>query len=238
MHWWPRQFFLFSWHLRALKTFIRTGLLPESPIRNTLWRTYLSLRYRSAQTVWCSLKFRNPATSPLTEASLVTSENHSNPRNFFWHLSFSLAFLELLYEQDTIEYINQSISSATLLKALKKNTQSDWFYKNYMFWLEVRHVLFTWILTKWGVCFNFNMQPVEVLLNNETWVIFKNISRVWIALSAGCRKNSSKCLHFGTKPRKNPRKAPGVHQTAIPASTLSNGILITSNTTTGALSNL
>lgn len=39
---------------------------------------------------------------------------------------------------------------------------------------EIEGVPFTQFLTKWGLCLNFNLQPMESLLRVEKWAIFED----------------------------------------------------------------
>jgi hypothetical protein len=69
---------------------------------------------------------------------------------------------------------DESLKLHNVLERLKSFTQVEWFWKygNYgslATWLNKYSVLFSLIMTRWGLCFNFNMIAVNELLNvNET----------------------------------------------------------------------
>lgn len=159
---------------------------------------------------------------------------------FFTYLLYirlaTYQLLELLYKKRVIENTNKTVPKVTLLKTLRKNFQIDWFYKNNVFWLQDRIVLSNLILTRWGICFNFNMHPMEALLNNKTWVVFKKSNSFLNVNSTECLKISSLPPQFEKKRQKRRQKHllfPGKHQTVGMVSVSSNGIPKITNTTTG-----
>lgn len=82
-------------------------------------------------------------------------------------LSFAAyQLLDLLYDQN---FSPSNFSTEMLVKTLEKYSQDDSFDQDTLiFWNSERGVPFSRILTKWGLCFNFNMYSFNTLLKNET----------------------------------------------------------------------
>lgn len=80
--------------------------------------------------------------------------------------------IELLYDEDILSPRNLSyITNKTLLEQLEpeKSSQFNWFYDHARIsWLNRFKVPFTKIVTKWGLCMNFNMIPADKLLNIDS----------------------------------------------------------------------
>lgn len=76
--------------------------------------------------------------------------------------------VDLLYDQT---YLPANISATAILKTLEKYFQHEWLRTdNALYWRSVlnQEIPFYRILTKWGLCLNFNMYPFHLLLNNDT----------------------------------------------------------------------
>jgi hypothetical protein len=74
--------------------------------------------------------------------------------------------IELLYEVKISNASNLKQSHGKFLDTLKKSTQRDWFWKSIAkVWKQNFSPLFSEVLTKWGICFNFNLMPADELLN-------------------------------------------------------------------------
>lgn len=74
--------------------------------------------------------------------------------------------LDLLYDQN---FLPKNFSTHSLVKTLEKYFQNGWLDNNNRFyWHGVAGVPFSRILTKWGLCYNFNLVPFEALLNEKT----------------------------------------------------------------------
>lgn len=88
---------------------------------------------------------------------------------FRFYFAFSLAAyqaLDLLYDQN---FLPSNFSTKSLVKTLEKYSQDYSFINdNQILWNGAYGVPLSRILTKWGLCFNFNLLPFESLLNNET----------------------------------------------------------------------
>lgn len=76
----------------------------------------------------------------------------------------------MLYGQNILKSRNISHSTNSVKKLLGKHTQLPWFYDNvFVHWLIHFKVPFSKIVTKWGLCMNFNMKPAEKLLRVENF---------------------------------------------------------------------
>lgn len=89
--------------------------------------------------------------------------------SFIHEILYSLAayqLLDLLYDQN---FLLSKFSAQSIVKTLEKYSQDDAFYDdNAFYWNDALGVPLSRILTKWGLCFSFNMYTFESLLNNET----------------------------------------------------------------------
>jgi hypothetical protein len=76
--------------------------------------------------------------------------------------------LELLYEQNYSKSVPHERTPEDFLATLKNQTQETWFWTEvFVSWRGQYDAPISRILTKWGICFNFNLLPASELLNME-----------------------------------------------------------------------
>lgn len=94
-----------------------------------------------------------------------------------------ITLIELLYDQDIFRTWNISYETNLTLRQLldvHDSSQLKWFYENAQTsWLSRYSVPFSEVITKWGLCMNFNMLPADELmnLNNVAEDLWYNISQ-------------------------------------------------------------
>jgi hypothetical protein len=87
---------------------------------------------------------------------------------------FRFSYSDIITFVISENFMNQSLEQFTIIERLKTMTQIEWFSKYadngvIATWLNKYSVPFSLIMTKWGLCFNFNMISVEELLHvNDT----------------------------------------------------------------------
>lgn len=98
-----------------------------------------------------------------------TLEIETTASSIFFKFNFSLGIaqaIDILYDQNFLKSKNISISADDVPWALFDMLQLDWFdYNVHSSWQGRYHVPYTDPLTKWGICFTFNMIPAENLIN-------------------------------------------------------------------------
>lgn len=73
---------------------------------------------------------------------------------------------DLLYDEHVTESTNFSYPMKQVLPALRKYFSDDGFLSNtYSTFRNIQGVPFAMILTKWGLCLNFNLAPIETMLH-------------------------------------------------------------------------
>lgn len=105
-------------------------------------------------------------TGNFTDDELVFELISTTDYSFFVSSLAAYQVLDLLYDQN---YLPFNFSTQSLLKTLEKFSQEDSFFNdNSVYWDSNRGAPFSRILTKWGLCFNFNLHLFTSLLDNKT----------------------------------------------------------------------
>lgn len=84
-----------------------------------------------------------------------------------FHSPTAYQLFDLLHDQHFTESNNLSYPMKHVLKTLQKYFSDDGFLSAVPQFSKMKGVPFSFFLTKWGLCLNFNLQPKENLLQTD-----------------------------------------------------------------------
>lgn len=85
--------------------------------------------------------------------------------NFFSPLAVQL--FDLLHDHHFTERFNVSHQMKNVFPTLRKYFFDDGFLSAFSTFRDIQGVPFSFLLTNWGLCLNFNLQPMKAMLNSD-----------------------------------------------------------------------
>lgn len=108
-------------------------------------------------------------SSTIAYRKLINLTNFDN-LNFTDDDLAAFQILDLVHDKQLLKSLNISLSTDNFMENLRNLTLWNWFNDTFeATWLQKFDVPVSEVITKWGICMNFNLYKSESLLNLDEW---------------------------------------------------------------------
>lgn len=73
--------------------------------------------------------------------------------------------MDLIFDHDNVQQLNKSVSTTRLIQFIKDMKSNDYLKNRFGLWSGKYSVPLSSIITKYGLCYNFNLQSATELFH-------------------------------------------------------------------------